>query len=67
MLTDYQRELFSKLINLNWERDQQYPKAVREALINEYWRVEKELEDDMGKDEYNRYVNGMRQMFAPKQ
>jgi hypothetical protein len=27
--------------------------------------VRKELEDDMGKDEYNRYVNGMRQMFAP--
>jgi hypothetical protein len=28
--------------------------------------VRKELEDDMGKNEYNRYINGMRQMFAPK-
>jgi len=66
MLTNYQSQLFSELVNLNWETDQNYPQTVKTALINEYWRVRKELEDDMGKDEYNRYVNGMRQMFAPK-
>ena len=66
MLTNYRSQLFSELVNLNWETDQNYPQTVKIALINEYWRVRKELEDDMGKDEYNRYVNGMRQMFAPK-
>lgn len=65
MLTDYQRQLFSELVSLNWEMDQDYPRAVKTALTNEYWRVRKELEEDMGKDEYNRYINGMRQMFAP--
>ena len=65
MLTDYQRQLFSELISLNWEMDQDYPSAVKTALINEYWRVRRELEDDMGKNEYNRYINGMKQMFAP--
>jgi hypothetical protein len=65
MLTGYQRQLFSELVNLNWETNQEYPQTVKTALLNEYWRVRKELEDDMGKDEYNRYVNGMRQMFAP--
>jgi hypothetical protein len=66
MLTGYQRQLFSELVNLNWETNQEYPQTVKTALINEYWRVRKELEDDMGKEEYNRYINGMRQMFAPK-
>jgi hypothetical protein len=66
MLTGYQRQLFSELVNLNWETNQEYPQTVKTALLNEYWRVRKELEDDMGKDEYNRYINGMRQMFTPK-
>ena len=65
MLTDYQRQLFSELVNLNWETNQEYPQTVKTALINEYWRVRKELEDDMGKDKYNNYINGMKQMFAP--
>ena len=65
MLTDYQRQLFSELVSLAWEMDQDYPRAVKTALTNEYWRVRKELEEDMGKDEYNRYINGMKQMFAP--
>jgi starvation-inducible DNA-binding protein len=65
MLTGYQRQLFSELVNLNWETNQEYPQTVKTALINEYWRVRKELEDDMGRDEYSRYINGMKQMFAP--
>lgn len=65
MLTGYQSQLFSELVSLNWEVDQDYPRAVKTALTNEYWRVRKELEDDMGRDNYNQYINGMRQMFAP--
>ena len=65
MLTGYQSQLFSELISLNWEMDQDYPKAVKTALLNEYWRVRRELEDDMGRKEYNDYIDGMRQMFAP--
>jgi hypothetical protein len=65
MLTDYQRQLFSKIVNLNWEIDQDYPQIVKNALINEYFRVEEELIDNMGRVEYREYINGMRQMFAP--
>ena len=65
MLTGYQSQLFSELVSLNWEVDQNYPQIVKTALLNEYWRVKNELEEDMGKDEYNQYINGMRQMFAP--
>ena len=65
MLTAYQQQLFSDLVNLNWEMDQDYPSIVKTAILNEYWRTKKELMDDMGRDEYDRYVNGMKQMFAP--
>ena len=64
-MTDYQRQLFSKLIDLNWEADQDYPQIVKNALVNEYFRVEDNLKELMGREEYRAYVEGMRQMFAP--
>jgi hypothetical protein len=66
MLTAYQRQLFSDLVNLNWEIDHgNYPSIVTNALVEQYWKIKEELMDDMGRDEYNNYVNGMKQMFAP--
>lgn len=65
-MTDYQRQLFSDLVNLNWEIDHGgYNKVVQNALVEQYWKVKNDLIDDMGMDEYDNYVNGMRQMFAP--
>jgi len=65
-MTDYQRQLFSNLVSLNWEIDKgDYNKTVKDALVEQYWKVKEELMGDMGRDEYNNYVNGMRQMFAP--
>jgi hypothetical protein len=66
MLTGYQHQLFSTMISLNWEIDHGgYNKTVQNALVEQYWKVKDELMDDMGRDEYENYVNGMRQMFAP--
>lgn len=66
MLTGYQHQLFSTMISLNWEIDKgEYNQTVKNALVEQYWKVKEELMDDMGRDEYNNYVNGMRQMFAP--
>lgn len=65
-MTDYQRQLFSNLVSLNWEIDKgDYNKTVKNALVEQYWKVKEELMGDMGRDEYNNYVNGMKQMFAP--
>jgi hypothetical protein len=65
MLTDYQRELFSKLIALNWEIDNgDYNVIVKDALVEQYWKVKEDLVSDMGKQEYENYVNGMRQLFS---
>jgi hypothetical protein len=66
MLTAYQRQLFSDLVSLNWEIDNSdYNKTVKNALVEQYWKVKEELMDDMGREEYDRYINGMREMFAP--
>jgi hypothetical protein len=66
MLTGYQHQLFSTMISLNWEIDKgEYNQTVKNALVEQYWKVKEELMGDMGRDEYNNYVNGMRQMFAP--
>jgi hypothetical protein len=65
MMTNYQRQLFSELVDLNWEADQDYPQVVKNALVNEYFRVEDELKELMGKEGYRMYIEGMRQMFAP--
>ena len=64
-MTNYQRQLFSELVDLNWEADQDYPQVVKNALVNEYFRVEDELKELMGKEGYRMYIEGMRQMFAP--
>ena len=66
MLTGYQHQLFSTMISLNWEIDKgEYNQTVKNALVEQYWKVKEELMDNMGRDEYENYVNGMRQMFAP--
>jgi hypothetical protein len=68
MLTDYQRQLFNDLVNLNWEINQcnsGYNETVMNALITQYWKVRDGLIEDMGRDKYNDYIGGMRQMFAP--
>ena len=66
MLTGYQHQLFSTMISLNWEIDKgEYNQTVKNALVEQYWKVKEELMEDMGRDEYNNYINGMRQMFAP--
>jgi hypothetical protein len=54
------------MISLNWEIDKgEYNQTVKNALVEQYWKVKEELMDDMGRDEYENYINGMRQMFAP--
>lgn len=66
MLTDYQRQLFSKLVDLNYEADNTANSyLMRDLARNAYWDTKMELMNDMGRDEYERYMNRMKQMFAP--
>jgi hypothetical protein len=65
-MTGYQHQLFSDLVNLNWEIDHgNYPSVVKFALVEQYWKVRGELIDDMGREEYERFIATGREMFAP--
>ena len=70
MLTDYQRQLFSRLMDHNAEFETAVnAKDSRLALVSarNYIDVENELKDEMGPNEYRQYMDRMRQMFAPKE
>ena len=65
MLTDYQRELFSKLVDLNYEADNTSNSyLMRDLARNAYWDTKMELINDMGKDEYEKYMDGMKRLFS---
>ena len=67
MMTAYQQQLFSDLVNLNWEMDHgDYPSVVKFALVEQYWKVKRDLMDDMGEAEFKEYMRMGREMFAPK-
>jgi hypothetical protein len=65
-MTGYQQQLFSDLLNLNWEADNTSNSPfMRDVARNQYWKVKEELIEDMGKDEYERFIKLGREMFAP--
>ena len=65
MLTDYQRELFSKLVDVSWEADNTANSPLtRDLARNEYWRLKQELMSDMGMEAYLLFMAKGKQMFA---
>lgn len=66
-MTNYERSLFSELVEVNWRMDNgNYDVIIKAALLSRYHEIVSQLEDSMGRDEWRSYIRGMRQMFAPK-
>jgi hypothetical protein len=38
---------------------------MRDVARNQYWKVKEELIEEMGKEEYERFIRIGREMFAP--
>ena len=67
-MTDTQSALFKKLVDLNWEIDQLFKQGkAAEAfkLTNEFLKTKQALIEDMGREEYDRFIEMGRQMLAP--
>ena len=64
MLTEQARQIFSKLIDANWELDQATNPTVKEALNDLCRKLRSELIDEMGEEEYDRFIEQGRQMFS---
>lgn len=62
MFTDEQREIFSKLLDANWDMKQGNPdKAV------EVSKLTSQLRESMGTEAFDKFIANGKAMFAPKQ
>lgn len=69
MFTDSERELFSKILDTNWEaslaeKDNDFTKSFR--LYDEVNTLKEELRVSMGDEAYNRFMDNGKEMFKPK-
>jgi len=64
MLTEQARQILSKLIDANWELEQATNSVIREALDDLCRKLRTELIDEMGEEEYDRFMEQARQMFS---
>lgn len=66
-MTNEQRNIFSKLLDANWEADNTSNSYLtRDAARQDYYDLKMQLIESMGLEEYNKFINIGRQMFAPK-
>ena len=67
-MTNEQRNIFSKLLDANWEADNtSNDYLTRDNARQDYYNLKRELINSMGIEEYNKFINVGRQMFAPKE
>lgn len=67
MMTDYQRQLFSQMLDVNWELEVgDYSPVVMEALKYRLDSLETEMEYSMGEKEWKEWKENGRRMFGEK-
>jgi hypothetical protein len=58
--------LFGQLVDLNWEcENKTYPEVVRHAIVEQYWKVREQLIEEMGIEDYLKFMKSGRELFAP--
>ena len=65
-MTQEQSRILSKLIDASWEKDQtSNTYSLRDHYREQYYALKRQLIDSMGLDEYNRFMDMGKEMFAP--
>jgi hypothetical protein len=65
-MTDYQRQLFSEMLDLNYELSVgDFSLPVKQAIAYYLVELNKEMEEDMGKEEWKKFKENGRRMFQP--
>lgn len=65
-MTQEQSRLFSQLVDKNWDLAHEEDPRKKMLLAKEFSRIRKALQDSMGLEEYERFVENGRKMFASK-
>jgi hypothetical protein len=64
-MTNYEREIFSKLLDVSWEMDKkEHSKLIKEALSVYYWKLKDDLKESMGENEFNNFIAKGTEMFS---
>lgn len=65
-MTDLARQLLSELMDVNMElNNTHYPITVKNALVEQYWKIRDELIEEMGEDKFRTFMEQGKRMFAP--
>ncbi len=64
MLNDKQREMFSRLLDVNYEMNRESDVDKKLDLLNQVSLLKQELKEDMGEESYTRFMNMGARMFS---
>ena len=64
-MTNSQQTLFREILDLNWDLNQETNIIQQWEMIKRLNDLKKQLRDDMGAEEYDRFMENGRKMFAP--
>ena len=65
-MTESQSNQLREIINLNWDLSQETNGVKKWEMAQELNNKKKALREDMGHEEYDRFMENGRKMFAPK-
>lgn len=65
MFTDSQREIFSKMLDLNYEATKETDLLKKYELVKQLNAQEALLKESMGAAKYNEFIRRGKEMFAP--
>jgi hypothetical protein len=64
-MTNSQQKLFREILDLNWDLNQETNVIQQWEMAMRLSDLKKQLRDDMGVEEYDRFIENGRKMFAP--
>ena len=64
-MTENEAKLFNQLLEVNWELGLTTNSTIKTALVEHYWKLQDELADSMGREEWKQFINTGQKMFAP--
>lgn len=64
MLNDKQRKIFSEVLDLNWDCDNETDPVKKKELVIRLRAKKTELKDDMGEEAYDNFMSMGQKMFS---
>jgi hypothetical protein len=64
MLTDSEREIFTKMLDANWDAVMEKNQGKKQILKKVYSELEAELKTKMGEDRFNEFMSKGQRMFS---